>query len=223
MKEYNLLIIEDDHKIGSLLEKILQREGYKVYWRTDGKDMLEIIKHIDLVIMDVMLPDEDGYLLTRKLKNRGLPIPVIFLSARGDMDSKLQGLEIGDEYMVKPFDPRELLLRIRKMLDNTYGTFVQILHLYIDVERKRVFNSSLHQEVLFTATERKLFFYLYENRGRILSKEHFLEYAWQLEDRNPNLIPVHIKKVRAKIQDELGEIIETIYGEGYRLNTYFKS
>ncbi|NUU62766.1 response regulator transcription factor [Paenibacillus agri] len=223
MKEYNLLIIEDDHLIGSLLVKILQREGYKVYWRTDGKDMLEIIKHIDLVIMDVMLPDEDGYLLTRKLKNRGLPIPVIFLSARGDMDSKLQGLEIGDEYMVKPFDPRELLLRIRKMLDSTYGTFVQILHLYIDAERKRVFNGSLHQEVLFTATERKLFFYLYENRGRILSKEHFLEYVWQLEDRNPNLIPVHIKKVRAKIQDELGGIIETIYGEGYRLNTYFKS
>ncbi|MFE4709422.1 response regulator transcription factor [Paenibacillus sp. NPDC056722] len=223
MKEYNLLIIEDDHLIGSLLVKILQREGYKVYWRTDGKDMLEIIKHIDLVIMDVMLPDEDGYLLTRKLKNRGLPIPVIFLSARGDMDSKLQGLEIGEEYMVKPFDPRELLLRIRKMLDSAYGTFVQILHLYIDVERKRVFNGSLHQEVLFTATERKLFFYLYENRGRILSKEHFLEYAWQLEDRNPNLIPVHIKKVRAKIQDELGKIIETIYGEGYRLNTYFKS
>ncbi|MFC3749782.1 response regulator transcription factor [Paenibacillus sp. GCM10012306] len=223
MKEYNLLIIEDDHIIGSLLEKILQREGYKVHWKTDGKDMLEIIKHIDLVIMDVMLPDGDGYLLTRMLKNQGLPIPVIFLSARGDMDSKLQGLEIGDEYMVKPFDPRELLLRIRKMLDCTYGTFVQILHLHIDVERKRVFNGSLHQEVLFTATERKLFFYLYENRGRILSKEHFLEYAWQLEDRNPNLIPVHIKKVRAKIQDELGEIIETIYGEGYRLNTYFKS
>ncbi|MCY8376447.1 two-component system response regulator YbdJ [Bacillus inaquosorum] len=222
MKGYHILIVEDDVMIGDLLQKILQREGYHVMWKTDGADVLSVIQKVDLVIMDVMLPGEDGYQLSAKIKKLGLRIPVIFLSARNDMDSKLQGLQIGEDYMVKPFDPRELLLRMKNMLEHHYGTFTQIKHLYIDAETKKVFNESLHDEVLFTAIERKIFFYLYENRDSTLTKEHFFEYLWQLEDRNPNIVNVHIKKIRAKINDQAGEIIENIYGEGYRLNTVVK-
>ncbi|MEC1652514.1 response regulator transcription factor [Bacillus vallismortis] len=219
MKGYHILIVEDDVMIGGLLQKILQREGYHVMWKTDGAEVLSVIQKVDLVIMDVMLPGEDGYQMSAKIKKLGLRIPVIFLSARNDMDSKLQGLKIGEDYMVKPFDPRELLLRMQNMLEHHYGTFTQIKHLYINAETKKVFNESLHEEVLFTAIERKIFFYLYENRGSTLTKEHFFEYLWQLEDRNPNIVNVHIKKIRAKIKDQAGEIIENIYGEGYRLNT----
>ncbi|MCY7963074.1 two-component system response regulator YbdJ [Bacillus inaquosorum] len=222
MKGYHILIVEDDVLIGDLLQKILQREGYHVMWKTDGADVLSVIQKVDLVIMDVMLPGEDGYQMSAKIKKLGLRIPVIFLSARNDMDSKLQGLQIGEDYMVKPFDPRELLLRMKNMLEHHYGTFTQIKHLYIDAETKKVFNESLHDEVLFTAIERKIFFYLYENRDSTLTKEHFFEYLWQLEDRNPNIVNVHIKKIRAKINDQAGEIIENIYGEGYRLNTVVK-
>lgn len=136
MKEYNILIVEDDLMIGDLLQKILQREKYKVYWEKEGKNVLDVIHEIDLVIMDVMLPGEDGYQITKKIKNLGLNIPIIFLSARNDIDSKLKGLTIGEEYMIKPFDPRELMLRIQKMLDNQYGTFTQIKHLFIDAEYK---------------------------------------------------------------------------------------
>ncbi len=222
MKRYNILIVEDDWMIGDLLKKILQREEYNVCWIKEGKDIIDIINEIDLVIMDVMLPGDDGYQITKKLKSLGLNIPVIFLSARNDMDSKLQGLKIGEDYMTKPFDPRELLLRMEKLLEKQYGTFTQIKHLYIDAEHKKVFNNDLHNEVVFTAIERKIFFYLYENRDRILTKEHFFEYLWQLEDRNQNIMNVHIKKVRTKINDNTGEIIQNIYGEGYRLNTYIK-
>ncbi|MED0867857.1 two-component system response regulator YbdJ [Bacillus spizizenii] len=222
MKGYHILIVEDDVTIGDLLQKILQREGYHVMWKTDGADVLSVIQKVDLVIMDVMLPGEDGYQMSAKIKKLGLRIPVIFLSARNDMDSKLQGLQIGEDYMVKPFDPRELLLRMQNMLEHHYGTFTQIKHLYIDEETKKVFNESLHDEVLFTAIERKIFFYLYENRDSTLTKEHFFEYLWQLEDRNPNIVNVHIKKIRGKIKDQAGEIIENIYGEGYRLNTVVK-
>ncbi|MBT2648647.1 response regulator transcription factor [Bacillus sp. ISL-34] len=222
MKRYNILIVEDDLMIGDLLKKILQREEYNVCWMKEGKDIIDIIHEMDLVIMDVMLPGDDGYQTTKKVKSLGLNIPVIFLSARNDMDSKLQGLTIGEDYMTKPFDPRELLLRMQKLLENQYGTFTQIKHLYIDAEHKKVFNNDLHNEVVFTSIERKIFFYLYENRNRILTKEHFFEYLWQLEDRNQNLINVHIKKVRTKINDNTGEIIQNIYGEGYRLNTYIK-
>ncbi|MBL3649845.1 two-component system response regulator YbdJ [Bacillus vallismortis] len=222
MKGYHILIVEDDVMIGGLLQKILQREGYHVMWKTDGADVLSVIQKVDLVIMDVMLPGEDGYQMSAKIKKLGLRIPVIFLSARNDMDSKLQGLQVGEDYMVKPFDPRELLLRMQNMLEHHYGTFTQIKHLYIDAETKKVFNETLHDEVLFTAIERKIFFYLYENRDSTLTKEHFFEYLWQLEDRNPNIVNVHIKKIRAKINDQAGEIIENIYGEGYRLNTVVK-
>ncbi|MET1178356.1 response regulator transcription factor [Peribacillus simplex] len=222
MKRYNILIVEDDLMIGDLLKKILQREEYNVRWMKEGKDIIDIIHEMDLVIMDVMLPGDDGYQITKKVKSLGLNIPVIFLSARNDIESKLQGLTMGEDYMTKPFDPRELLLRMQKLLDNQYGTFTQIKHIYIDAEHKKVFNNGLHNEVVFTAIERKIFFYLYENRDRILTKEHFFEYLWQLEDRNQNIINVHIKKVRTKINDNNGEIIQNIYGEGYRLNTYIK-
>lgn len=222
MKGYNILIVEDDRAIGNVLKKILQREGYQVCWKIDGKEVHQVIEKIDLVIMDVMLPDEDGYQISKKIKKLGLNIPIIFLSARTDMESKLEGLTVGEDYLVKPFDPRELLLRMQKMLDHQYGTFGQIKHIFIDANRKKVFMNNMHHEVDFTAIERKIFFYLYENKDRILSKNHFFNYLWQLEDRNPNILNVHIKKIRTKIDDRAGEIIENIYGEGYRLNTYMK-
>jgi len=222
MKEYNILIVEDDLMIGHLLQKILRREEYNVYWKTNGKEVLDVIHKIDLVIMDVMLPGEDGYQITKKIKNSGLNIPIIFLSARQDIDSKLQGLTVGEDYMIKPFDPRELLLRMQKMLENQYGTFTQIKHLHIDADLTRVFNNNLNNEVPFTSIERKIFFYLYDNRDRILTKEHFFNYLWPLDDRNQNIINVHMKKIRTKINDINGEIIQNIYGEGYRLNTYIK-
>lgn len=137
MKGYHILIVEDDVMIGDLLQKILQREGYRVIWKTDGADVLSVIQKVDLVIMDVMLPGGDGYQISAKIKELGMGIPVIFLSARNDMDSKLQGLQIGEDYMVKPFDPRELLLRMRNMLEHHYGTFTQIKHLYIDAVTKK--------------------------------------------------------------------------------------
>ncbi|MCR8644923.1 response regulator transcription factor [Paenibacillus sp. N1-5-1-14] len=222
MRSYNVLLVEDDTAIGDIMQRILKREGYNVCWKTDGTTVLQEIREMDLIIMDVMLPGEDGYQLSKRIKQLGLQIPIIFLSARSDMDSKLQGLTIGEDYMVKPFDPRELLLRMKKMLDYHYGTFTQINHVYIDAERRRVFLMDLQHEVEFTAIERKIFFYLYDNRDRILTKDHFLEHLWQLEDRSPNIVIVHIKNIRAKIQDTEGEVIQNLYGEGYRLNTYKK-
>jgi len=208
--------------IGDLMQKILQREGYDVVWKTDGQEMMSIIHQIDLVIMDIMLPGEDGYQLTKNIKSLGLNIPIIFLSARNDIDSKLQGLTVGEDYMTKPFDPRELLLRIQKMLTQQYGTFTQIQHLLIDGEHRKVFINTIHNEISLTAIERKIFFYLFDNRDRVLTKDHFFDYLWPLEDRNHNIINVHIKKIRTKMDDPSGYILQNIYGEGYRLNTYIK-
>lgn len=222
MKGFTILIVEDDQMIGDLMQKILQREGYDVVWKTDGREMMNMIHQIDLVIMDIMLPGEDGYQLTKNIKSLGLNIPIIFLSARTDIESKLQGLTVGEDYMTKPFDPRELLLRMQKMLEQQYGTFTQIQHLFIDSEHRKLFKHNIHDEIALTAIERKIFFYLYENKDRVLTKDHFFDYLWPLEDRNQNIINVHIKKIRTKMNDPSGTILQNIYGEGYRLNTYIK-
>lgn len=198
MKGFTILIVEDDQIIGHLLQKIIQREGYDVVWKTNGKDIGHIIHQIDLVIMDIMLPGEDGYQLTTFIKGFGLPIPIIFLSARNDIESKLEGLTVGEDYMTKPFEPRELLLRMQKMLKQQYGSLTQIQHLLINTEQRKVFKHNVHEEIVLTAIERKIFFYLFDNRDRVLSKDHFFDYLWPLEDRNHNIINVHIKKLEQK-------------------------
>ncbi|MGE7691221.1 response regulator transcription factor [Lysinibacillus sp. NPDC097214] len=222
MKGFTILIVEDDPMIGELMQKIFQREGYDVVWKTDGREIMNIIHQVDLVIMDIMLPGEDGYQLTNNIKSLGLNIPIIFLSARNDIESKLQGLTVGEDYMTKPFDPRELLLRMQKMLEQQYGTLSQIQHLLIDREHLKLFKNNIHDEISLTAIERKIFFYLFDNKDRVLTKDHFFGYLWPLEDRNQNIINVHIKKIRTKMNDKSGTILQNIYGEGYRLNTYIK-
>ncbi|MGE7110105.1 response regulator transcription factor [Lysinibacillus sp. NPDC047702] len=222
MKGFTILIVEDDQMIGHLLQKIIQREGYDVVWKTNGKDIKSIIHQIDLVIMDIMLPGEDGYQLTTFIKGLGLPIPIIFLSARNDIESKLEGLTVGEDYMTKPFEPRELLLRMQKMLKQHYGPLTQIQHLLINTEQRKVFKHNVQEEIVLTAIERKIFFYLFDNRDRVLTKDHFFDYLWPLEDRNHNIINVHIKKIRTKMDDPAGTILQNIYGEGYRLNTYIR-
>lgn len=111
---------------------------------------------------------------------------------------------------------------MQKMLSQQYGTLTQIQHLFIDGERRKVFNQNLHDEIALTATERKMFFYLFDNRDRVLTKDHFFDYLWPLDERNHNILNVHIKKIRAKLHDPAGGIVQNIYGEGYRLNTYIK-
>lgn len=219
---FTILLVEDDKMIGSLLENILQKEGYNVIWIENGASLYTVIKQVDIVIMDIMLPGEDGYQISMRINQLGHNIPIIFLTARSDIESKLRGLEIGEDYMVKPFDPRELLIRIKNKLVATYGIHKQIQHLSIDVTHMRVVNYQHHKEVELTAIEKKIFFYLYENANFILSKEQFMEYLWPLEDRNLNLINVYIKKLRSKIDDRDGVIIQNVYGEGYRMNTYMK-
>lgn len=219
---FTILLVEDDKMIGSLLENILQKEGYNVIWLENGASLYTVIKEVDIVIMDIMLPGEDGYQISIRINQLGHNIPIIFLTARSDIESKLRGLEIGEDYMVKPFDPRELLIRIKNKLVASYGIYKQIQYLSIDVTHMRVVNNQHNKEVELTAIERKIFFYLYENADFILSKEQFIEYLWPLEDRNPNLINVYIKKVRNKIDDTDGVIIQNVYGEGYRMNSHVK-
>ncbi|WP_428909559.1 response regulator transcription factor [Niallia sp. Krafla_26] len=220
MNGFTILLIEDDQPIGSMLQEILEGEGYHVLWLTDGQRVLEEIKYCDLLIIDIMLPGENGYEISEKLKENGYSLPILFLTARSDIESKLKGLSLGEDYLVKPFDPRELLARIHLILKNKYGLFTQIRNIFVDGVHYKVFKRNIHSEIKLTATERKLFFYLYENQNRTLTREQIYDYLWPLEYSKNSVLNVHIKSIREKISDEDNNIIQTVHGEGYRFNTH---
>lgn len=220
MNGFSILLIEDDQYIGSMLQEILEGEGYHVLWLTDGQRALNEVKYCDLIIIDIMLPGENGYEISEKLKENGYSLPIFFLTARSDIDSKLKGLSLGDDYLVKPFDPRELLARIHLILKNKYGLFTQIRDIYIDAVHYKVFKRNIHTEVKLTTTERKLFFYLYENQNRTLTREQINNYLWPLDYAKNSVLNVYIKSIREKLSDKNNELIQTIHGEGYRLNTH---
>lgn len=219
MNGFTILIVEDDPSIGSILQTILQEEGYQARWVKDGRRLLEDVKGADLLILDIMLPGENGYELSKKLQSYYVSLPTIFLTARSDMDSKLKGLSLGEDYLVKPFDPRELLARMKLLINNKYGVFAKVKDLFIDSLAKRIYKKDIHSEIQLTVTERKLFFYLYENKNRILTREQFFVYLWPMQDVKNSVLNVHVKKLRDKLGDDSSTIIETIHGEGYRLNT----
>lgn len=120
----------------------------------------------------------------------------------------MQGLSLGEDYLVKPFDPRELLARMKLMINNKYGVFTQIKGVLIDAIAKRVYKKDIHSVIPLTVTERKLFFYLYENKNRILTREQFFVYLWPMQDVKNSVLNVHIKKLREKIGDHNYEVIK---------------
>lgn len=171
---------------------------------------------VHLILMDIMLPFDDGLSLSKEILRR-VDIPIIFLTAMNDIDSKLDGLKSGEDYITKPFHPLELISRLNNVISRHYGNEInRVDHLSIDEKNFTVFNKEM-REISFTRTERKIFFYLYKNINMTLSKDQIIEYTWPDGDIFDNIVSVYIKKIRQKINDAHGELIKTIHGIGYRM------
>jgi len=216
MKNYNILIVEDDESVLKQLKQILEDEGANIKVNTTGEDVVAQVADIHLILMDIMLPFDDGLSIIKSLP-RSSNIPVIYLTARSDIDIKLEGLKTGEDYITKPFHPLELISRIEKILERCYrNDYIQIKHLYVDEKGLAVFNRDMH-EISLTAKERQLFFYLYRNKGITLSKEQLMDMIWSDGETFDNILSVYVKKLRQKIKDVEGELIKTIHGIGYRM------
>lgn len=226
-----ILLVDDEPRIERLVGELVRDAGYEFAYAENGAEALAVVPREapDLIIMDVMMPKMDGFAACRELRARGVTCPIIFLSAKGDIVDKGVGFAAGgDDYMVKPFDPRELLMHIEAHLRRASmrpapavaaGEVITVGRLVLDTGQHRLTKDSVH--VPLTPKEFKILAALARDPGIVLSREQLVEEAWGREFvGETSSITVFIKKLRAKIEDDPTEprIIETVWGIGYRLD-----
>ncbi len=229
MAKGKILVVDDERKIVSLVRAYLEREGYRVIEASDGRQALETSRHEnpDLIVLDLMLPEVDGLEVCRQIR-RTSEVPIIMLTARDEDADKLVGLELGaDDYITKPFSPRELVARIRAVLRRVHPlktpfsspTRLILGDLVLDEER---FETTCHGHPLpLTPSEFRILTALARTPGRVLSRAQLLDMALgETYEGYERTIDVHIKNLRRKLTDAgAGEgcTIITVHGIGYKL------
>ncbi|MCH7413203.1 response regulator transcription factor [Belliella sp. R4-6] len=229
MKKSKILVIEDDVRIASLLQRGLEESGMDVLLAYDGEFGLKLFENTkpDLVITDLILPKIDGLEVSKQLREKHPKIPIIMLTALGTTDDKVEGFDAGaDDYLVKPFDLRELLARIRTLLKRSQGfndffqnDEISYADLKIDRLRKKVFRAE--KEINLTPKEFNLLTYLIQNPERVLSREEIAQEVWGVNfDTGTNFIDVYINYIRKKVDKPFEEkLIHTRPGMGFILQT----
>jgi DNA-binding response OmpR family regulator len=214
-----VMIVEDEPPIGALLRTYLERAGYRVLWMRSGEDALtELRRHpVGLVLLDIGLPGIDGFEVCRRI---GGEVPVIMLTARDEEPDRVAGLEVGaDDYVTKPFSPRELTARVKAVLRRTggrspdAGDLLQLGGLTLDRAAREVHLDGA--EVQLTQREFDLLEYLVRHRGQVVSREQLLESVWDF--RSPGetrTVEVHVAQLRKKLGRP--ELIRTVRGVGYK-------
>jgi DNA-binding response OmpR family regulator len=213
-----ILVVEDEERIASFLHKGLTAHGYAVDWASTGHDGLQrgVEPDVSLVILDLKLPDLDGLDVLCRLRQRGAAVPVLILSARGQVDDRVRGLDLGaDDYLGKPFAFEELLARVRARLRprSVPAGVLRAGGISLDVVRREVTVSG--RKVTLPAREFSLLQAFLLHPRQILSRQELLSMAWDMDfDPQTNLVDVYVGYLRRK----LGEaVIETVRGAGYRL------
>ena len=216
----NILLVEDNDTIIMGLKYSLEQENFKVISAQNVLEFNEKIdkNDIDLVLLDVSLPDGNGFEICKEIKSKK-DIPVIFLTAQDEETSVVLGLDLGaDDYIVKPFRTRELISRINSVL-RRYGhnesNLIQYKNIKIDTLSAKVYKDN--EEIIFTSLEYKILLMLFSNQNKLISREQLLEKIWDIAGNfvNDNTLTVYIKRIREKLGDET--IIKTVRGLGYRI------
>lgn len=219
-----ILLVEDDTSIIASLGQYLEGEGFSLRSVSGQRDALEIINKeaFDIVLLDLSLADGNGYGVCLEIKKM-LDIPVIFLTASGDETSVVAGFEMGaDDYIAKPFRPRELVSRIKNVLRryNKKSNVTLIEDLKVDLDKGQV--SREGEEIYLSALEYRLLVIFIQNRGILLSRNKLLDDIWDIAGDfvNDNTLTVYIKRLREKIEKDPANptIIKTVRGRGYRMD-----
>jgi two-component system copper resistance phosphate regulon response regulator CusR len=218
------LIVEDEPKTGDYLQQGLREAGFTVELAINGVDGLHLAAHgdHDLLILDVMLPGLNGWQLLRSLREQGRQVPVIFLTARDQIEERVKGLELGaDDYLVKPFSFAELLARVRTILrrgrTGIEPTTLQLADLEMDLLRRRVTRAGARVDL--TAKEFGLLELLMRRHGEVLPRSLIASQVWDMNfDSDSNVIEVAMRRLRAKVDDgQETKLIQTVRGMGYVL------
>ncbi|WP_152351623.1 response regulator transcription factor [Brachybacterium subflavum] len=226
--EARLLVVDDEPNIRDLLATSLRFAGFEVFTASTGNEAIrEATEHQpDLVVLDVMLPDMDGFTVTRRLRDRGEQYPILFLTAKDDTKDKVQGLTVGgDDYVTKPFSLEEVVARIRAVLRRTHGgaedtveSALVVGDLSLDEDSHEVYRGEIAIDL--SPTEFKLLRYLMLNAGRVVSKTQILDHVWDYDwSGEVGIVESYISYLRRKI-DVIGDpMIHTKRGIGYVLRS----
>jgi heavy metal response regulator len=219
----HVLVIEDEKKVASFIQRGLEAEHYSVDVAHDGESGLSRLfdEDYDLLILDVMLPKRDGLAVLREIRSRGVHIPVLLLTARDTLADKVEGLDQGaDDYLTKPFAFEELLARVRALLrrgTQTQATTLTLADLSLDPVTRQVTRAG--KKIDLTAKEFALLEFFLRNPGRVLSRAVIAQHVWGVDfDTFTNVIDVYVKYLRKKIDADLEpKLIHTVRGAGYVL------
>ncbi|MET9887797.1 response regulator transcription factor [Streptomyces sp. NPDC006430] len=231
----NVLVVDDDPTVSEVVAGYLDRAGFAVRRAADGPAALRAAEahRPDLVVLDLMLPGMDGLEVCRRLRARAgdaaqgdtPPVPVIMLTARGDEDDRILGLEVGaDDYVTKPFSPRELVLRVQSVLRRAVrvppagGTRLVAAGLTLDPAARRV--SKEGRELALTLREFDLLLYFLRHPGQVCDRERLMREVWGWDFGDLSTVTVHVRRLRGKIEDDPASprLIQTVWGAGYRFD-----
>ena len=226
-----ILIVDDEERIRRLLKMYLERENYLIDEAEDGNEALEkaLANEYDIILLDLMMPGKDGIEVCRELREKKAT-PVIMLTAKGEEVNRVQGFEVGtDDYIVKPFSPREVVLRVKALLRRSSKTsFIQtetvtkdiivFPHLTIDNDAHRVLADG--KEVSLTPKEYELFFFLAKSPDKVFDREQLLKEVWHYEFFGDlRTVDTHVKRLREKlnkVSENASKMIITVWGVGYK-------
>jgi DNA-binding response OmpR family regulator len=218
-----VLVVEDEKKIASFVRKGLEAQGLIVDVALDGDEgyALATTRPYDAMVLDIMLPGRDGLSILRNLRERKNPLPVILLTARGELNERLEGLNLGaDDYLTKPFHIEELIARLHAVTRRAAGTGRSILgvaDLTMNLLTREVRRAG--RRIDLTPREFALLEHLMRSPGRVLTRVEICERVWEYNfDPGTNLVDVYIQRIRKKVDGDSPEkLIETIRGVGYRI------
>lgn len=213
-----ILLVEDNRSISTALKYNLEQKSYEVIITENVKETIQLLQkeEIDLIILDVSLPDGDGFELYKKIKEK-YNIKTIFLTARDEEDDVVTGLELGaEDYITKPFSTRELIARINKIcMREKKNNIVKVKNIKCDLDKMCVYKDE--KEISFSSLELKILMLLFTNLNKVVSREYIIEKIWDWtgNDVYDNTVTVYMKRIRQKLETP---IITTIKGVGYRID-----
>ncbi|GHG11945.1 response regulator transcription factor [Streptomyces zaomyceticus] len=226
-----VLVVDDDPTVSEVVAGYLERAGFAVRLAADGTAALRSAEELppDLVVLDLMLPGMDGLEVCRRIRARetgARPVPVIMLTARGDEDDRILGLEVGaDDYVTKPFSPRELVLRVRSVLRRAAAAApageprLAAAGLSLDPAARRVTKNG--RELALTLREFDLLAYFLRHPGQVCDRERLMREVWGWDFGDLSTVTVHVRRLRGKVEDDPAAplLIQTVWGVGYRFES----
>lgn len=218
-----ILIVEDNQKLANYAKRALEQKSYSVDCAYDGESGEEkaILNEYDLIILDIMLPKKDGVDVCKELRSQNINTPIIMLTAKGELDDKIEGLDSGaDDYLIKPFALQELFARMRALLRRPEQRVDEILTAQdISLDNARYVVQKGEINLQLTLKEYTLLEYLLRNKNRTLTREQILDHCWDHAfDSFSNIVDVYIKQLRKKLNDKNERYIKTIRGIGYQFH-----